>query len=183
MDSPPLAETYTHVRIVLAMVIGLGITRILTGVASFIQHPRLHRASLLHMLWVASILFELVLFWWWDVRLARENEWTFRVFLFQISYTIVLFLVAALLFPDNVAEYGGYQEFFIQRRRWFFSLLAATWALDLIKNPDIWIHLTTSFLIQASFSIALCIVAILFKQRNVQLAVVGLYIARQIYSM
>lgn len=183
MDTSSLTETFTHVRIVLAMVIGLGITRILTGVASFIQHPKRHRVSLLHMLWVASILLELVLFWWWDVRLARETDWNFRVFLLQISYAIVLFLVAALLFPDNIIEYAGYEDFFIQRRRWFFSLLAATWALDLVKSPDIWRSLTAPFLIQASISVTLCVIGIACRNRTVQLVVVLLYISRQIYSM
>ncbi len=183
MDTLPLTETFTHVRIVLAMVIGLGITRILTGVASFIQHPKRHHASLLHMLWVASMLLELVLFWWWDVRIARDNDWTFRAFLFQISYAILLFLLSALLFPDNVSEYGGYEDFFIQRRRWFFTLLASTWTLDLIRNVEDWNRMTPGFLIHASTSLALCVVALTFKHRKIQIAVALLYIARQIYSM
>lgn len=81
MDNHAPHELFTHVRIVLGMVIGLGITRMLTGIAGFIQHPGRHRFSLLHMMWAASMLVELILFWWWEFALSRFDNWTFSTFL------------------------------------------------------------------------------------------------------
>ena len=182
MEPAQLIETFTHVRVVLAMIISLSIARILSGVASFLQHPKRNRFSLLHMLWVASILLELVLFWWWDVRTARAIEWTFGAFLFYIGYAILLFLMAALLFPDRLDDYKGYQDFFIQRRYWFFGLLASAWILDigrLIVNGN---KVSSLLALHASTTLTLCIIAICFKSPKIQIAVAIVYIARQLYS-
>ncbi|QCI63839.1 hypothetical protein [Phreatobacter stygius] len=185
MDTATPSELFTHVRIVLGMVIGVGIARILTGIASFIQHPGRNRVSSLHMLWVASTLIELVLFWWWEFALARIAHWNFAAYLFLISYAVVLFLLAALLFPDNIAEYGGYEDFFIKRRRWFFSLLAVTFAFDvvdtIIKGAEHWNRLSTEYLVQVPLGLTLCAVAWSSKNRNVQIGVVLVHIAYQAY--
>ena len=70
-------ELFPHIRIVMGMVIGLGITRLLMGVASLVQHPNRARLSPLHLLWAASILIELIFFWWWEFALFEIEDWTF----------------------------------------------------------------------------------------------------------
>lgn len=185
METGAHSEIFIHVRIVLGMVIGLGITRILMGMAGFIQHPGRYRVSVLHMAWAASMLIELVLWWWWEFGLFRVTRWSFSVFLFLICYAVVLYLLAALLFPDNIAEYSGYEDYFIKRRRWFFSLLAATFVLDvvdtIIKGAEHWQRLSTDYLVQVPFGLTLCLIAWIVADRRVQFAVVGVNIAYQVY--
>ncbi|MFJ5368654.1 hypothetical protein ACIPIA_05460 [Bosea sp. CER48] len=185
MENVPPHELFTHVRIVMGMVIGLGITRMLAGVAGFIQHPGRHRASLLHMLWVGSILLELVLFWWWEFGLSRMPAWSFGIYLFLIGYAVVLYLLAALLFPDNISEYAGYEDFFIKRRRWFFGLLAVTFVLDivdtLIKGIERWSQLSGDYLVQVPIGLALCLVGSTTARRSVQLALAIVHITYQFY--
>lgn len=185
MDSVAPHELFTHVRIVMGMVIGLGITRMLTGIASFIQHPGRQRVSLLHMLWVGSILLELILFWWWEFGLSRLPAWSFGVYLFLVGYAVVLYLLAALLFPESISEYAGYEDFFIKRRRWFFGLLAATFVLDvidtLIKGAARWSELSGDYLIQVPIGLTLCLVASLFAQRRTQISLALVHIAYQTY--
>ncbi|SEG51431.1 hypothetical protein [Bosea lathyri] len=185
MENASPHELFPHVRIVMGMIIGLGIARMLTGIAGFIQHPGRHRVSLLHMLWVGSILLELVLFWWWEFGLSRLPSWSFAVYLFLISYSIVLYLLSALLFPDNISEYEGYEDFFINRRRWFFGLMAASFVLDvfdtLIKGMERWSQLSGDYVVQVPIGLLLCLVACVFAQRSVQLSVAALHIAYQAY--
>ena len=185
MDNAASHELFTHVRIVMGMVIGLGIARMLTGIAGFIQHPGRQRVSLLHMLWVGSILLELVLFWWWEFGLSHLPAWSFGVYLFLIGYAVVLYLLAALLFPDSISEYAGYEDFFIKRRRWFFGLMAASFVLDvvdtLIKGRDHWSQLSGDYLVQVPIGLALCLVASLSGQRRVQISLALLHIAYQAY--
>lgn len=176
-------ELFAHVRIIIGMVMGLGITRLLSGAAGFIQHPSHQRVSLLHSLWAVAVLLELILFWWWDVRSIQDNYLNFRVYIAQITYAITLYMLAALLFPENIAEFDGYEDFFINRRRWFFSFLAVTWAIDILKISDPLSRINSAFAMQAGISLSLCLIAILFKQRYLQLAVVVIYIGRQIYSI
>lgn len=185
MDTVAPHELFPHVRIVMGMIIGLGITRMLTGIAGLIQHPDRYRVSMLHMLWVGSILLELVLFWWWEFGLSRIPNWSFGVYIFLIGYAIVLYLLSALLFPDNVAEYAGYEDFFINRRRWFFGLMATSFILDvvdtLIKGTERWTQLSGDYLIQVPIGLALCLVACVFAQRWVQMSMAAVHLAYQGY--
>lgn len=183
--SLPTYEFFVHARIVMGIVVGLGITRILTGIASFIQHPDRNQASLLHLLWAGSMLFEFVLFWWWEFGLTRVDQWNLGIFLFLIGYAVVLYLLAALLFPDHISEYAGYEDFFIKRRRWFFALLATGFVLDvadtIIKGSEYWNRLSRDYVIQVPVGLVLCLIGILTSNRRLQIALVIINITYQLY--
>lgn len=179
------AELFPHVRILMGMVIGLGMTRLLMIVAGFIQHPHRSRLSILHLLWVFSILVELVLFWWWEFALFRLEQWSFAVTLFLIFYAVILFLLAALLSPDNIAEYDGYEDFFLKRRRWFFGLFAATFVFDaidtMIKGDGYWTRFEFDYAIQVPLGLLLCAIVIRSANRRVHLGAVLLHLIYQAY--
>jgi hypothetical protein len=183
MDALPAPELFPHVRIVMGMVIGLGITRLLMGVAGMVQHPSRAKISILHLLWVGSMLLELVHFWWWQFALFHLETWTFGIFFFLIAYTILLFLQAALLFPDNLSEYKGYEDFFLKRRHWFFSLFAANFLFDvadtMIKGQDHWNKFGPEYFIQVPIGIVLCAIAIRTPNRRFHLALVCVHLIYQ----
>lgn len=171
-----VAELFPHIRIVMGMVIGLGITRLLMGVSGLVQHPARARLSVIHLLWAASILVELILFWWWEFALYRINDWSFGIFFFLIGYAVTLFLLAALLFPDKLDDYDGYEDFFLKRRHWFFSILAATFLLDvvdtLIKGEPYFDTLGIQYLVQVPLGMLLAGIAIWTANRAYHLALV-----------
>lgn len=137
---PYAHDIFPHIRIILGMVIGLGVTRLLSGVARIVQHPGQYRLYSVHLAWVVSVLLMLVHFWWWEFGLFQIETWTFGKYLFIIFYAVTLFLLCALLFPDSMLDYTSYEDFFYSRRAWFFGLLAATYLLDvidtLLKGPE-----------------------------------------------
>jgi len=155
-------EIYPHLRIVMGMVIGLGVTRLLSGVARIVQHPAQHIYGV-HLAWVASVLLALVHYWWWQFGLYQIEVWTFGVYLFVIGYAIVLFLLCALLFPDSMQGYGGYKDYFLARRAWFFGLLATTYLLDVvdtfIKGDAHFARFAHEYLIRTPLLVLLCAVA------------------------
>ena len=183
MEALPAPELFPHVRIVMGMVVGLGITRLLMGVAGLVQHPHRARLSALHMLWATSILIELVFFWWWEFALFEIENWTFGIFFFIIGYAVALFLLAALLFPDNISEYEGYEDFFLKRRHWFFTILAVTFLLDivdtLVKGEPYFDTLGIQYLVQVPAGIVLAIVAIRTPNRSFHLGLVILHLCYQ----
>ena len=122
---------FVGLTVVPGTVIGLGITRLLMGVAGLVQHPDRAKISPIHLLWTLSILVELILFWWWEFALYEVTDWSFGIFAFLIFYAITLFLLAALLFPDNLIDYSGYEDFFLKRRHWFFGVFGLTFLLDI----------------------------------------------------
>src|ERR1700754_541510 len=121
MDAATAKELFVHLRILMGTVIGLGMPRLLAGFAGFIQHPGRARLYATHLIWAGSILLTLVHFWWWEFALFDVQIWNFGAFLFLIAYCIALFMLCALLFPDNISEYSGYEDFFMSRRAWFFG--------------------------------------------------------------
>jgi hypothetical protein len=185
MDPQAANELFPHIRIVIGMVVGLAIARLLTGIARLIQHPRRHRLSPVHLLWVLSLLVELALFWWWEFALSRLPGLTFGAFIFLIAYALTLFLLCALLFPDDLDEYADYEDYFLNRRRWFFGLLALTFVLDVVdtalKGPARWSHFSADYLVQVPLGLGICLIASLRANRRLQLATALLHIAYQAY--
>jgi hypothetical protein len=180
---PGVSELFPHVRIVMGMVVGLGITRLLMGYAGLIQHPKRAKLSLVHLLWGFSILVELVLFWWWEFELYGVQNWNFGLFAFLIGYAVTLFLLAALLFPDKLDDYDGYEDFFLKRRHWFFAIFGLTFVLDivdtLVKGEPYFDTLGIGYLIQVPIGVALCAVAIWTTDRRYHLALVLIHLAYQ----
>ncbi|MFK4824835.1 hypothetical protein ACI0FM_08610 [Paenochrobactrum sp. BZR 588] len=183
METEQFIEIFTHVRILIAMIISISVARILSGVAKFLQHPKRNKLSALHLLWAFSILLELILFWWWGVRLGVDIDWTFSTYMLHITYGVTLYLMSALLFPDDILEYQGYQDFFIQRRYWFFTLLASTWVIDIAKTIAVGGNVSSAFVVHAFTTISVCILAVIFKNPKIQIALVLIYIARQLFSI
>lgn len=187
METGPVthgAEAFPHIRIVMGMVIGLGVTRLLSGVARIIQHPGQYRLYPVHLAWVASVLLTLIHFWWWEFALFGMTRWTFEIYLFIICYAVMLFLLSALLFPDSMFDYASYEDFFISRRGWFFGLLAATYAIDLIdtliKGKEHFERFGWEYLIRTPLLFALCIVAAITPNRRFHAVFVTVILIYQI---
>lgn len=177
-------DIYPHIRVVMGMVIGLGVTRLLLGVSRIVQHPNQQLLYSVHLLWVASVLLSLVHFWWWEFGLYQIEMWTFGIYLFVISYSILLFLQCALLFPDSLQEYESYQEFFLARRAWFFGLLATTSVFDvidtLIKGKEHLAHFGAEYMARTCILVILCIAAAKTRSQTFHLTFVSLALVYQL---
>ncbi|WP_377161369.1 hypothetical protein ACFJIX_15035 [Roseateles sp. UC29_93] len=110
MDHAAIDPTqFIHIRMVLSMVVSLSIARLLSGLAKFVQHPGRLEVDGVHLLWALYMLVTLIHFWWWEFALSRIGPWHFLQFAFVVGYSAVLYLLCAILFPDDIAEYGGYR--------------------------------------------------------------------------
>ena len=154
---------YLHVRVLVGIILGLSVTRLIGGIASFIQHPTRYRVSFLHLGWVAWTLMNVIAFWWWEYGLRLIERWNLALYVFVCFYASMYYFLSALLFPNDVNEYDGYQDYFLSRRVWFFSFVAVSEVLDLV---DTWIKGSTYFwsfgtelIISVGVSIVLCAIA------------------------
>ena len=163
-------DIFLHIRVVLGIILGLSVARLLNGLSRFVQHPGRDRVYLVHLGWVLSMLLTLVHFWWWEFWFFSVPVWTFLMYFFLISYAILLFLLCALLFPDDIAEYAGYEAFFISRRRWFFGILAVTFVFDLIdtlmKGEAHFALYGIEYFIRVPAYVILCVVAMITTNRR-----------------
>ena len=175
-----MSDTFIHVRILVGVVLGLGLTRMLAGIGRFIQHPSHKPLYAAHLLWVGVIILSIIHFWWFELGLSRIQPWPFELFVFVLFYAFLFYLMATLLIPDEITEYAGYEEYFISRRTWFFGLLAATVPVDfidtLVKGPAYFQSLGLEYPVRLIVVLILSGIAAWTKNRRFQLAFAAIYL-------
>ena len=73
---PANVDLYLHVRVLIGIILGLSVTRLVSGIAALVAHPGRHQIWPVHLGWVAWALVNVVTFWWWEFRLSFIPHWT-----------------------------------------------------------------------------------------------------------
>ncbi|MCX5497105.1 hypothetical protein OSH11_20540 [Kaistia dalseonensis] len=133
-NAAPIPDVYMHIRVIIGIILGLSVSRLLNGLAGFVQHPSSKKIYYTHLIWVVFTLISVLHFWWFEFYLYTVPKWTFELYLFVVFYSSLYFLLCTLLFPDKMDEYSGYSEYFMSRRKWFFGLLATIFIVDVIDT-------------------------------------------------
>lgn len=174
------AALFTHIRIIIGVVIGLGLTHLLRHASHIVEHPHRNRVWWVHLVWVFSTFLYLVHFWWWEFHLDTIQHWNFLAYLFLILYAVLLFLLCALLFPEDLSDYNGYRDYFLSRKQWFFGVLTAVYLCDFVdtwlKGPTYLHALGPEYIVRGAVFVVLGLYAM--RSRNVRFhgafAVLGL---------
>lgn len=182
-NTVPQPEQLFHVRTMLGVVMGLSIARLLTGLARIVQHPRETRIYSVHMGWVAFLFLAVIHFWWFEFSLTHIERWTFDLYFFLIGYAALFFLICAILFPDRMDEYVGFADYFHSRQRWFYGLLAASFAVDVLdtlwKGQAHFQALGLEYLIRQAILFLFALIAVFVRNRRFHLAfVIGALISQ-----
>jgi hypothetical protein len=80
MDTPAVhPDVFVHIRIIVGMVLGLSLTRLVTGLTRFVQHPKREQIYPIHFGWVLFMLLSIVYFWWFEFgcSLSRSGHSSF----------------------------------------------------------------------------------------------------------
>jgi len=132
-------DQFEYVMVLVSIIVGLGIAHILLGISGIID--RLSRKdgrlelSLAHAAWLGHCFLWLVMFWWWEYRLSMTvEEWSMGLYLFLIFYAVTIFLLQAVLVPRTWDGVTSLKEYFLERRVWFYSLLAFATILDVLDS-------------------------------------------------
>lgn len=118
-------STFEYVMVLVSIVIGLALAHVLTAIAAGVHRLRGHGTPLtldpVYLLWVGYVLLWLVSFWWVEYTFREVHDWTFGLYLFVISFAILLFLLAAILVPHRLEGVEDSYTYFMKGRRWFFG--------------------------------------------------------------
>ena len=85
-------ELFEYVVVLTSIVAGLGITHLLQGIARIVQHPGRMRVYWVHLVWVFYMFYTIIFWWWWEFRFVQVETWTFQLYLFVISFALILYL-------------------------------------------------------------------------------------------
>jgi hypothetical protein len=83
---PGNVDLYLHVRVLIALILGLSVTRLVSGIAALVQHPSRYPIWPVHLCWVAWALLNVITFWWWEFRLSSIQHWTYGLYFFVCVY-------------------------------------------------------------------------------------------------
>lgn len=177
-------DLFLHVRVIVGVILGLSVSRLLLGLAAFVEHPGRRKLSIVHLGWVAWALLSVIGYWWWEFRLSHITDWTFGRYLFIFAYASCYFLICAILFPGDLDGYDGYDEYFLSRRKWLFGLIALTFFLDigdtLLKGVAYFEANGLMYSARALLSILGCALGAVTVSRRVQLGLVAVAILGQL---
>lgn len=102
--NPNAISAFEYVTILISIILGLGITQLLSSMVEAFYHSKKVKFYLPHIIWVNIILFLHIQDWFILYELKNYPDWKLPTFLFISLYPIVLFSITKLLFPDIGGE-------------------------------------------------------------------------------
>jgi hypothetical protein len=103
-------DRFSFVMVLLSIIVGLGVTEILTNIARQIQERRTSKFYWLHAVLVALVFVALLQQWWesWDQRAVES--WTFPILLLMLGGPIGIYIISHLLYPASLkgADYRAH---------------------------------------------------------------------------
>jgi hypothetical protein len=124
---------FEFVAVLISMVVGLGITQLLRGVAQAVHDRGAAKLDSAHLAWTASVFLVMVLNWWVLFSWRTHQTWNFATFLLLIIWAVSLYLMVVFLYPPRKDAGEGWREVYAGNRQWFLSSFLA------LTLTDIWL--------------------------------------------
>lgn len=125
---------FEYVSVLISIVLGLGITQIVSGLADIIHQWNRVKLYWPHLMWIVFTFFLHIQEWWVLFDLRTLEEWKLPTFLFIILYPINLFILARILFPTAGTDSVDFKVFYFENFRKFFVWAVILIALSMIDN-------------------------------------------------
>ncbi len=129
-------DSFNYVAVLISIVVGLGVTRVLSGLSEVIQAGNRQDRYWIHSVWLINTFVMLMLNWWIFYRWRTALEWTAYLFFWVTLSPTLLYLVSSILAPGELEQTGSanWREYYYANRRGFFFVFAAIWPLDIIDT-------------------------------------------------
>lgn len=126
--------------VVFGMLLGLGITRVLSSVVAAIRSRRTAGMDWVALAWAACVFATQLEQWWAFADFSQiVKQWTFLTFLTLISSPLLLYFTAALILPNHELKPGeDPRELFSQHGRWALMFIALYYVLNLVETQYFW---------------------------------------------
>jgi len=133
-------DSFRWIAVALSMTLGLGITRLLASFVAVFRSRGHSRLDWIPLVWAFCIFIFQLQFWWAIIELPSLVQiWTLGAFLALVGLTLLLFISAALILPDNKLEKNEtLQASFQADGRWALISLSAYFGLALLVDWVLW---------------------------------------------
>lgn len=125
---------FDYLSVLISIVLGLGLTELLSNVHRLIQARDRVTFHWLPLLWGGIIFVALVQWWWAAFGLHRQLEWNFFFFLLILLIPVLLYLAAASVLPTVEPEQTvDLRANYFEIQPWFFWIVAATSLMECLR--------------------------------------------------
>lgn len=119
-------EEFQYLGVLVSIILGLGLTQLLTGVGRLIQARTRVRVHWPTLVWVGLLLLIHVQAWWAMFDMRAHASWTFLKFGVVLLTPTGLYLMAALVLPDvaeatEAGEVLDLRAHYVAQTRWFYG--------------------------------------------------------------
>ncbi len=125
---------FEFLMILLSLIVGLGITEILSGYARYLKAPGPRDIPWIHGPGTLAVFVGLLQTFWESWGLRVVGEWSFLAMLLMLGSPICLYLMAYILFPER-NEHAALDDYYLERARLLWPLAGLTVILGTLFRP------------------------------------------------
>lgn len=127
-------DEFEFLAVFISIVIGLGVTHVLYGLARIIYNREQHQFSILHFLWSINILLILLLNWWIFFLWVDYPLWSFDIYLLLIGWGVSLYMLSVVLYPPDIRGDVSYDDLFERNRKWLLGTFLVVVLIDIAQT-------------------------------------------------
>ena len=155
---------FEYVSILVSIILGLGITQILSSFSDLLYNHKKVKFYLPHSIWVIFVLFLHIQDWFVTYQLKDKMIWELPELVFVLLYPIMLFMAAKMLIPtNNDEEKFDMKVFFLSQFSMIFCIIGISILLSILFNI---FFLDKGFLQQIPLMIFFLVIMFLFFKKT-----------------
>lgn len=133
-----MLSPFEYITVLLSIILGMGIARLMTGIAGVVSRWERTTLYLPHTILVVLVFILHIQEWWALFELRDFSYWRLPVFLFISLYPINLYLLSHLLFPARWPKGAvDLPAFYYRHYRRILGFIGALIVLSVLDN--VWI--------------------------------------------
>jgi hypothetical protein len=126
---------FEYVSILISIILGLGITQILSSFSDLLYHFKKVKFYWVHTIWIMFVLFLHIQEWFITYQLKGKMIWNLPELMFILLYPIILYVAAKMLIPSNDdQERFDMKAYYLSHFHIIFILIAFTILLSISFN-------------------------------------------------
>jgi hypothetical protein len=129
-----LMSSFEFISILMSIVVGLGVTNLLSGVGRAFYRRKQVPMDEVHIVLTLATLLVLSLNWWVAFKWNTTTVWSFDTFLVLIAWTIALYMLTTFLYPPDLSEEEERGNRFDQNRSGYYTAFIVFCAMDITQT-------------------------------------------------
>lgn len=159
-------SAFEYVSILVSIILGLGITFILSSFSDLIFHHKSVKFYWPHTVWIFFLLFLHVQDWFITYQLKDTPEWTLPSVLFVLIYPCLLFMCARMLMPDeDLNKEKNLKDFYEKEYAIIFRIFSIAILLSILFNMYL-LHATALSQLPLFLFFSIVLIISLLKIKN-----------------